>query len=102
MRQDLDTGQYSLGAKVVWLASKFLESVEIRRIARPILEKLSLTTSETIHLGLLDGFEILYIDKVDGRGAIRMASPSTTARTKMASGVSLRQSAIMPGDLLSR
>jgi IclR family acetate operon transcriptional repressor len=74
VRQDTSTGQYSLGAKVIWLASKFLESVEIRRIARPTLERLSSITGETIHLGLLDGFEILYVDKVDGRGAVRMAS----------------------------
>lgn len=72
--QDLDTGQYSLGAKVIWLGSKFLENIDIRRIARPILEQLSVQTGETVHLGVLEDYEVFYIDKIDGRGAIRMAS----------------------------
>ncbi len=74
VRQDLDTSQYSLGARVIWLGSKFLENIDLRRIARPILEQLSSKTGETVHMGLLEGYEVFYIDKIDGRGAIRMAS----------------------------
>ena len=74
VHQDLNTSQYSLGARVIWLGYKFLENIDIRRIARPILEQLSSKTGETVHMGLLDGYEVFYIDKIDGRGAVRMAS----------------------------
>lgn len=74
VHQDEESGRYALGAKVTWLASKFLEGVEVRHLAHSVLKELSLKTNETVHLGLLDGFEVVYIDKVDGNGAIRMAS----------------------------
>lgn len=72
--QDPDTDRYRLGSKTAWLGSKFLESVDVRREARPFLEDLSSKSRETIHLGLLDREEIVYIEKLDGHGAIRMAS----------------------------
>jgi IclR family KDG regulon transcriptional repressor len=69
-----ETRQYRLGAKIAWLAAQFLESLDIRDVARPILEQLAQECGETVHLAILDGFEIMYIDKVEGRQAVRMAS----------------------------
>ncbi|HZW02452.1 MAG TPA: IclR family transcriptional regulator [Anaerolineaceae bacterium] len=72
--QDAVTGRYSLGAKVTWLSAKFLEKNEIRNVAHPLLEALAVRTGETAHLGILDGDEVCYIDKINGDQAVLMAS----------------------------
>lgn len=72
--QDAGTGRYYLGPKVTWLASKFLEKLEIIKTARPILEELSAATGETTHLAILDHDKVVYVDKHEGRQAVRMAA----------------------------
>jgi len=72
--QNPENGKYALGAKVVWLASKFLESIDLRVIARPLLEDLVEKTRETVHLAILDNYEVVYIDKIDGYQPVKMGS----------------------------
>ncbi|MDH4135947.1 MAG: IclR family transcriptional regulator [Anaerolineae bacterium] len=74
VRQESDTGRYALGPRVAWLAAKFLETVDIRQLARPILEELGRESGETIHLAILDQDEVVYIEKIDGRQAVQMVS----------------------------
>jgi DNA-binding IclR family transcriptional regulator len=74
VEQDMETGRYALGSRVVLLASKFLDSLNFRDQARPFLEKLVRETRETVHLAILDDFEVVYIDKVDGLQPVKMAS----------------------------
>lgn len=72
--QDQETGRYALGSRIVWLAYQFLDRLDIRTIARPYLEQLVEETRETVHLAILDNFEVVYIDKVDGHQPVKMAS----------------------------
>lgn len=72
--QDPETGRYSLGARTAWLGMKYLEGVEIRDVARPLLKGLAETTGETIHLGILDGSEVVYIDKFPSQHPVEMKS----------------------------
>ena len=72
--QDETSGQYRLGPRVAWLAAQFLESIDVRGVARPVLERLGQASGETIHLAILDRDNIMYIDKIDGHQAVRMAS----------------------------
>jgi DNA-binding IclR family transcriptional regulator len=74
VRQDAENGRYALGPRVVWLASKFLERLEVRSVARPALEALARDTGETVHLAILDQDAVVYIDKIDGQASVRMAS----------------------------
>ncbi len=74
VRQDAENGRYALGPRVAWLASKFLERLEVRTIARPVLETLAQDTGETVHLAILDQDAVVYIDKIDGQASVRMAS----------------------------
>lgn len=52
--QDPDDDRYALGSKVVWLASTFLDRLDLRAIARSLLETLVNETRETVHLAILD------------------------------------------------
>lgn len=72
--QDND-GKYKLGYKFLELSSAVLDRLDIRKIAHPYLEELSKITGEVVHLVILDGYEGVYIDKVDNpSGTIRMYS----------------------------
>ncbi|MGH2661883.1 MAG: IclR family transcriptional regulator [Actinomycetota bacterium] len=73
-QQDPTTRVYGLGPRVLELGSMVLDRMEIRQEVRPHLERLAQLTSETAHLGVLDGLEMVYIDKVEGRQAVSMAS----------------------------
>lgn len=74
VNQSPETGKYALGSKVVWLASRFLESLDLRAVARPFLESLVEKTRETVHLAILDNYEVVYIDKIDGYQPVKMGS----------------------------
>jgi len=68
------TGEYRLGFACLELARSYQAGSELLRIARPELLKLRDATSETVHLALLDGMEIVYIEKMEGLHAIGLMS----------------------------
>ncbi|MCT2537007.1 IclR family transcriptional regulator [Aquibacillus koreensis] len=70
IKQDLDTGKYSLGLKLVERGNYVLHSLDIRNVAKQPLTKLSDTTGQTVHLVILDGNAGVYIDKVEGAASI--------------------------------
>lgn len=65
---------YSLGPKLLELGYFAMQQVHLARIARPWLEKLSEETGDAVHLGVLDGDEVLYLDKVAGRRRVLIGS----------------------------
>lgn len=73
-RQDPADRTYSLTPRVVEIASHVVQRLQIHRVARPVLEELAAAVAETVHLGILDGYDLVYIDKVEGNSTVRMAS----------------------------
>ncbi|ADB53088.1 IclR family transcriptional regulator [Conexibacter woesei] len=67
-------GRYALGSRCLVLGAGFLAGIDLRREALPTLHELAAETGETCHLGVLSGTEVVYIEKVDSRHAIRMHS----------------------------
>jgi DNA-binding IclR family transcriptional regulator len=59
-------GQYSLGNRMFEFAGLSPVRTELREAALPFLEDLYEATHATVHLGVMDGLEILYIDKISG------------------------------------
>lgn len=72
--QDPVSRRYWLSLRLLPLANAVLDAIDIRSELRPVLTELAALTGETVHLGTLEQDEVVYIDKVDGRQAIRMAS----------------------------
>jgi DNA-binding IclR family transcriptional regulator len=66
--------RYRLGTKIFLLGSFVESSAEIRKLARPPLEELKQLCDETIHLVVLEHGEALYLDKIEGKKAIRVVS----------------------------
>lgn len=65
---------YRLGAQLFELAGKGMEQWEIRGIASPYLAALNRGSGHTIHLAVLDGDEVFYLDKYDSLHPVRMYS----------------------------
>ncbi len=66
---------YRLGAKLIRYANKNIEQIDLVELTLPFLEQLQQKIDETIHLGLLDNNEILYVNKLDPKHqTIRMSS----------------------------
>lgn len=61
----LDTKNYKIGLKFVEIGSLCLNNIELKTEAKPYLSKLSSRVYQTVHLGILDGNDVIYIDKVD-------------------------------------
>ena len=70
-----DPGQgYRLGPQLIELGFAAQSQLHLSSAARPHMERLAHATSETVHLAVLDGFDIVYIDKVPGSRGLMMAS----------------------------
>jgi len=74
VRQNPDTGRYALGPKAIHLAEAYLGQLDLRRVARPYLERLTRDTGETANLVIQDGHEALYLDKVESPRSLRIFS----------------------------
>ncbi|HEY0210865.1 IclR family transcriptional regulator [Acerihabitans sp.] len=68
--QNHENGKYRLGMKLVERGNLVVNSIDIRQKARSFLLELSIKTGQTTHLGILDGKEGVYIDKVEGKMAV--------------------------------
>jgi DNA-binding IclR family transcriptional regulator len=74
LRNDGERGVYTLGLTTLRLGMDFLEQLDLRREALPLIRELAERTGETVHLGILDGAEVVYIEKVESSHAVRMFS----------------------------
>jgi IclR family KDG regulon transcriptional repressor len=73
-------GRYRLGWRLVTLSETLLATTELRREARPIMEELADQYRETIHLAVLDDTKVVYVDKLEGKQAVRVELTSLGTR----------------------
>ncbi|GGR46121.1 DNA-binding IclR family transcriptional regulator [Nocardioides luteus] len=76
VRQDPSTKAYEPGPSLDRIAFALLRRLDIRDLARPVLEKLNEATGETVHLGTLEGATVRYLDSLESPRAVRVASRS--------------------------
>jgi DNA-binding IclR family transcriptional regulator len=72
IEQDTETGLYHLGLELFRLGHLAVARLTLRDIARPLLEDLSEQVGETVHLAVLEGEEVLYVDTIEAAHALRM------------------------------
>jgi DNA-binding IclR family transcriptional regulator len=72
--------EYQLGLKLFELGNSVTRQRELREAALPFMEDLYEATHETIHLGVLDNVEVLYVEKIAGRRACNV--PTTLGTRK--------------------
>ncbi|NIM90574.1 MAG: helix-turn-helix domain-containing protein [Candidatus Aminicenantes bacterium] len=59
-----DENKYTLGPKVLGLGFAVLSSLGLREIAQPYLLELSRLTQETVNLAVLDGWKLIYVERI--------------------------------------
>lgn len=60
------SGSYTIGFKLVELAGTHINNLELITEAAPYLSKITRELDLTAHLGILDGADVVYIEKLDG------------------------------------
>ena len=65
-------GNYQLGAKLMQLGSRVRSSVDIRKIALPLMEKLRDQLGETVNLTVREGDEVVYIERSVAKRMIKV------------------------------
>lgn len=65
---------YRLGPKLLQLGFLAQTQADVVEVARPHIEALAAATEDTVHLGVLDGDQALYLDKIPGRRRIQISS----------------------------
>ncbi|NKC33425.1 IclR family transcriptional regulator [Falsiroseomonas selenitidurans] len=67
-------GSYEAGLLLWELGAAVAGRLDLRRIAAPHLAGLAQATEESVHLSVLEGTEVLYLDKVEGPHPVRAYS----------------------------
>ncbi len=64
LRYEEQSKRYFLGMRVLSLGFSVLQSMELREIARPYLERLSKECNKTVNLAVFDRNEMVYVERV--------------------------------------
>lgn len=70
IEQNPENMKYKLGLKLVERGNYVISTIDIRQVAKSYLLDLSKKTGQTVHLGILNGQEGVYIDKIEGESAV--------------------------------
>jgi len=65
---------YRLGSKLLQLGFLAQAQADLIQVAREHLEALAAATDDTVHMGVLEGVQALYLDKVPGRRRVNISS----------------------------
>jgi IclR family pca regulon transcriptional regulator len=63
LQQDADTKRYRLGPRVLDLGFAAINAMDIRELSVPHLQKLSDATGFTVNLAILEGADVVYIER---------------------------------------
>lgn len=91
VRQEAGSRAYVAGPALVEIGLAAVRELDIRLHARPVLESLAASFGETVHLAVLEGGNVRYLDAVESPRALRVASRagSVLAANCTASGKAL-------------
>jgi IclR family acetate operon transcriptional repressor len=79
VRQEPESRAYVAGPALVEIGLAAVRRIDIRGYARPVLEDLAGSLGETIHLAVLEGSNVRYLDAVESSRALRVASRTGSA-----------------------
>lgn len=69
-----DTHRFRLGVRTFQLGSAYAERLDLAREGQLVAQEIAGRCHETVHVGVLDGAEVLYVAKVDSSHPVRMVS----------------------------
>lgn len=98
---DDELGVYTLGVATVRLGSEYLDRLDLRKVALPEMRALVASTSETAHLGIVTGGDVVYIELVDSPHPVRIFSRVGAAVPAYATAIGKAILAFMPPGALA-
>ena len=73
VQQD-EARRYRLGPQTAYLGRAYEERLHLPAVAHPLLRQLMVQSGETIHLAVVVGADVVYVNKVEAVQPVRMAS----------------------------
>ncbi|MFD0903902.1 IclR family transcriptional regulator [Actinomadura sediminis] len=101
LERDAD-GLYRIGLRLFEVAALAPRGPALREAAMPFLEDLYEATHENVHLAVLDGLEVVYIERISARDAVHVFSRVGGRWPAHATGVGLAMLAHSDRDLQER
>lgn len=71
VRQLAALGTYEMTPRLWELGCRVMSRFDFTRFARYAMQRLAEQTKETVHLSILEGFEVLYLDKIESAHHVR-------------------------------
>jgi DNA-binding IclR family transcriptional regulator len=84
-----EDGRYRIGLKLWELGALAPRSVDLREAALPVLEDLYEATHQNVQLAVLDGHEVVYVERITGRSAVSVVTRPGTRLPLHATAVGL-------------
>jgi DNA-binding IclR family transcriptional regulator len=72
VRRDVETGQHTLGIRVLSLGGQAMQGMALREVAIPHLRQIVEATRLGAHLAILDHGDAVYIERIESPGFIKM------------------------------
>ncbi len=74
IEKDSKSSTYKLGLKFIEISGLFLKKLELKTEALPSMRRLAEIIGQPVHLAILEGTDVIYIEKVELVNSIRMYS----------------------------
>ena len=78
VQQEPVTRAYIAGPALVEVGLAVVGSLNVREQARPMMEELAAELGETVHLGVLEGNQVRFVDAVESERALRVVARTGT------------------------
>lgn len=90
-----DAGAYIIGPKLSRLGSLTQEET-LRKISRPMLQKLWTLTGETVNLAVMEGLQVLYLDVIESTHTFRLVTQTGARRPVYCTSLGKAMTAFLP------
>jgi DNA-binding IclR family transcriptional regulator len=94
-----EVGAYVIGPKLARLGSINHEET-LRKISRPMLQKLWTLTGETVNLAVLDASQVLYLDVIESTHTFRLVTQAGARRPVYCTSLGKAMAAYLPQEEL--
>ncbi|MCU1520126.1 MAG: Transcriptional regulator, IclR family [Arthrobacter sp.] len=74
LRREDSTATYHLGLSVFRLGNAFAERLDLHSVGVRVAQSVAQDCDETVHVGILEGPDVVYVCKVDSTQSVRMVS----------------------------
>lgn len=91
-------GQFYLGGHLATLGGQALQQLDLRVVAEPVMQSLSDRTGFTVHLGVLERGQVIFVGKIEHEGFIRFSSYVGLAQPFHVSSLGKAIAAFLPPD----